>query len=294
MFSLKRYLSFAILVVLFSFSLAKAEPKLYIKDAEHDFGEVEQHKSMKHIFILENKGDEDLEIKEVKPGCGCTAALLSSKIIKPGEKGEVEVTFNSGKFKGNVKKTVSITTNEKPITRSQPASGFGPRIQKLVTEPSRVHTVYINATINYDKVKDDALKRAREAAMKRSKEEKGGAPKGAKKPVVKSGETPFLIDVHPKKIILGEIKLNKDYKRTLKLLNLIPNDKKEFKIDKVSVSAPFASVMLKQKNIQPNKPGEVYVTVNVQDPGKNGGNVLIYVKGYAAPLEVPVTWEAVK
>ncbi|MFC1855384.1 DUF1573 domain-containing protein [Thermodesulfobacteriota bacterium] len=148
MFSLKRYLSFAILVVVFSFSMAYAEPQLYIEHKEHDFGNMEQHQTMTHTFVIENKGDDALEIEKVKCYCSCTTISLESNSLSPGERSEVEVTFKSGKFKGDVKKTIYIETNEKPksppVKMPQDALNFDQKEEQAL---GRIHQIYIKATI---------------------------------------------------------------------------------------------------------------------------------------------------
>ncbi|MFC1855385.1 DUF1573 domain-containing protein [Thermodesulfobacteriota bacterium] len=142
-------------------------PILFLKQIGHDFGTVEQHKELKHKFAYENTGTEDLEILDVKPGCGCTAALLKSRTVKPGEKGELEVTFNSGKFKGKVTKKVYIETNE-PRGNSVLSMPIDPSGDKKVgKKDGKVHQVYIKAVVIYDKKKQRVLEEARKAAQKR-------------------------------------------------------------------------------------------------------------------------------
>ena len=54
----------------------------------------------------------DLEIKDIKTSCGCTAALASSKLLKPGEEGTIKVDFDTANRFGKTNRTISITTNE--------------------------------------------------------------------------------------------------------------------------------------------------------------------------------------
>jgi hypothetical protein len=295
MIKLKKTLSITILLssLVLGINFAYAGPKMQFSDTAHDFGEVDQKTSNKHVFKFKNGGDEDLEIINVKPSCGCTAALLSSKIIKPGESGEIEVNFNASKFKGKVKKTVSVETNEEPVVRKEPATpGLGPRIIKEIKEPTRVHKLFITATVKYDPKKEQALKRAREEAMKKSKKErlksaidKKAAKKTAGKNLIDN------IDYQPKKIDLGTIKLNEDYKIMITLKSL--SQENEFIIDKVSVSAPYTSAMIAKLNILPDNPGEVSIAVKVNKAGEvKGGNVYIYVKGVQPPISIPVSWNA--
>ena len=60
------------------------------------------------MFKLENQGNDTLEIKKVKPSCGCTVAILSNNTILPGNTGEVHhicrkiffPTFNQANWHG--------------------------------------------------------------------------------------------------------------------------------------------------------------------------------------------------
>ncbi|MEW5767553.1 MAG: DUF1573 domain-containing protein, partial [bacterium] len=90
----------------------KAQPDIHFEELSHNFGEIGQGVQVTHVFKFKNRGDTDLYIEETKASCGCTAALLSSKIITPGDTGEVKVTFNSGKFKGPQSKSIYVTSND--------------------------------------------------------------------------------------------------------------------------------------------------------------------------------------
>jgi len=42
-------------------------PKLFIKERSFDFGQVKEGSSAEHTFRVQNKGDQVLQIKKVKP-----------------------------------------------------------------------------------------------------------------------------------------------------------------------------------------------------------------------------------
>ena len=53
-----------------------------------------------------------LIINQAFATCGCTVPTWPNKPIKPGERGEIEVTYNGkGKFPGHFQKTVTVRTN---------------------------------------------------------------------------------------------------------------------------------------------------------------------------------------
>ena len=90
---------FFLIIILFltasTLSFADKGPRISFTTDHHDFGNVLQGKTVEYTFRFENKGTEDLLIKEVTTSCGCTAALVSSNTVKPGENGEITVSYDS-------------------------------------------------------------------------------------------------------------------------------------------------------------------------------------------------------
>ena len=78
---------------------------------EHDFGTITQGENVSHIFKFKNTGKSDLLITDAKGSCGCTVPEFPRTPIKPGESGEMKVTFSSAGRNGMQSKTVDITTN---------------------------------------------------------------------------------------------------------------------------------------------------------------------------------------
>jgi hypothetical protein len=96
-----------------------AAPKISIESARYDFGEVFEGARVEQVFRFTNTGDASLVIDRVRSSCGCTAALVSSTVIHPGESGEVSTTFDSYRFRGSISKTVFLYTNDplQPVTQ---------------------------------------------------------------------------------------------------------------------------------------------------------------------------------
>jgi hypothetical protein len=115
----RSFTSGLILLVCLLAGNAWAAPKLLVEQSIFDFGEVLQGQKVRHSFIFSNGGDEPLLIEKVKSSCGCTAALVSTKTLAPGENGEVQANFDSTRFHGAVTKTVSLYSNDpaQPITK---------------------------------------------------------------------------------------------------------------------------------------------------------------------------------
>lgn len=83
---------------------------------EHDFGRLIQGEKVVQVFHFTNTGDADLIISSVSASCGCTASKFTKDRIKPGEQGQIEVTFDSSGQKGVQNKTVTVLCNGQPST----------------------------------------------------------------------------------------------------------------------------------------------------------------------------------
>jgi len=87
-------------------------PVISFSETEHNFGKVVQGKVVEYTFQLENTGDALLKISDIKTSCGCTAALVSSKILEPGDKGTLKVELDTSHRKGKMSRTISISSND--------------------------------------------------------------------------------------------------------------------------------------------------------------------------------------
>jgi thiol-disulfide isomerase/thioredoxin len=72
---------------------------------------------MHHTFIIKNEGTAPLEIKKVKPSCGCTIAGAYPRKIAPGESGEFPFSVASKRLRNKFEKSITITSND-PSTPS--------------------------------------------------------------------------------------------------------------------------------------------------------------------------------
>jgi Protein of unknown function (DUF1573) len=87
-------------------------PKLVIAAPEYSFGNVKPGTPLTHTFKFRKEGQADLEIKNVKPGCGCTAANFD-KVVSPGKEGGITLKIeDTTGYKGEVWKTADVTTND--------------------------------------------------------------------------------------------------------------------------------------------------------------------------------------
>jgi hypothetical protein len=93
-------------------------PRLVFSESVFDFGKVEQGAQVNHLFRFTNQGGQDLRIESVKTSCGCTAAVISSEVIGPGQEGTISATFDTTRFSGEKAKSVSVYSNDpsQPVT----------------------------------------------------------------------------------------------------------------------------------------------------------------------------------
>lgn len=89
------------------------EPDIRFEKTEHNFGRILQGEKVGYNFIFTNDGDASLVIMDASASCGCTIPKYSEKPISPGEKGSVEVVFDSSGRAGQQSKTVTLKTNGK-------------------------------------------------------------------------------------------------------------------------------------------------------------------------------------
>lgn len=89
----------------------KAAPKLIVASANYDFGSVKEGTEIKHTFKILNDGSASLEIKNVSPGCGCTASEFS-KVVAPGEMGQITLTVNTAGMMGKTERYADIISND--------------------------------------------------------------------------------------------------------------------------------------------------------------------------------------
>ena len=97
---------------LFSCTGLMGKPYIVFSKLEHDFGVIKQEQIVKTIISFENKGDAVLIIKNVEASCGCTGTKVDKMKLAPGEKGNLEVNFNSGHYNGRVSRSIVIHTND--------------------------------------------------------------------------------------------------------------------------------------------------------------------------------------
>ena len=100
-----------------------AQPEIKFENTTYDFGKIkEEGGKVTGKFIFTNVGNEPLELTNVRPGCGCTAANYTKGAIAPGEKGYIEATYNPYNRPGAFNKNIRVTTNEPKFLEDEKAT----------------------------------------------------------------------------------------------------------------------------------------------------------------------------
>ncbi len=103
----KRLLLFA---ALFCTIEAAAQPLISLQTRRHELGSILWKQPVKAIFEIGNRGTSPLLITDVHPDCGCTVAEWTTDSIRPGQVGEISVTYDA-EMLGNFEKQIAVTTN---------------------------------------------------------------------------------------------------------------------------------------------------------------------------------------
>lgn len=126
---------FIVLMLTIGLTYASAQKQAEIKfeKTTHNFGEFsENDPKVSCVFKFTNTGNDLLVIHQAVASCGCTVPAYTKEPIKPGESGEISVTYNgAGKYPGHFKKSITIRTNAKTeMTRLYIEGDMKPKDQK--------------------------------------------------------------------------------------------------------------------------------------------------------------------
>lgn len=93
--------------------IAQGTAEIKFEKDTYDFGEFsENNPKVTCKFKFTNTGTGALVIHQAIASCGCTVPQYPKEPIKPGESGEVTITYNgAGKFPGHFRKSVTLRTN---------------------------------------------------------------------------------------------------------------------------------------------------------------------------------------
>lgn len=99
-------------------------PGIYFPEPVFNFDTIVEGALLKHTFHFENSGESELYLLDVRVSCGCTVASYPKEAIAPGEKGEINVTFDSQNKKKEQNRNIIIISNTYPNESSIQLKGF--------------------------------------------------------------------------------------------------------------------------------------------------------------------------
>ena len=89
------------------------EARIVFDKTTQDLGTFsEDDPVVKCTFTFTNEGNAPLVIHQAIASCGCAVPTYTRMPVKPGESGQMEVTYNgNGKLPGRFKKSITVRTN---------------------------------------------------------------------------------------------------------------------------------------------------------------------------------------
>lgn len=116
-----------------------AQPRFASNTETQELGQIEWKHPVNVQYIVTNIGDSPLVMTYVEPDCACTVAQWTQTPIAPGEKGEINVTFD-GEALGHFFKSVAVYTNAEP---NLAYLYFNGEVVRSVTDFSQTHPYQI-------------------------------------------------------------------------------------------------------------------------------------------------------
>lgn len=84
--------------------------QIRFEEQEHQYGTIQKGGNGDCQFVFWNDGDEPLILQSVKASCGCTTPKYTQKPVMPGQKGVIDVHYNTNNV-GGFSKTVTVVSN---------------------------------------------------------------------------------------------------------------------------------------------------------------------------------------
>lgn len=109
----------------------KTGPILQFLQTTIDYDTIERYSNGTRTFTFYNTGDEPLVIKNVTSGCSCTVPGYSKDSINPGERGEIQASFNT-------RKPIPFNQTLKVYSNSSTGSTSEIHITGVVIDPKKV------------------------------------------------------------------------------------------------------------------------------------------------------------
>ena len=118
---MKKYILFLFLLNLPLYIVAQqsnaTKPAFQFTKEIMNYGKIEQYTNGNRVFEFTNIGGSPLIIKEIKTSCDCAIPQKPTRPIMPGEKGAIEVSYDTSKLGGFIKQITIFSNANQPIKR---------------------------------------------------------------------------------------------------------------------------------------------------------------------------------
>lgn len=131
------YTGYAIIVAEDTARLPKITgPNLTVQEYVGNFGIADEGNIVEHTFTISNTGTSPLQIKNLRPTCGCVSTEIDKRTLQPGEQGKITLHFDThGRF-GKQSEGAYIHSND-PITPIVPLRMSGVLHSAMLTVSQR-------------------------------------------------------------------------------------------------------------------------------------------------------------
>lgn len=89
-------------------------PEITFENLVYDFGKVIEGEKLTYTFHFKNTGKSNLLISYVEASCGCTTSVPPKAPVKPGEKSQIQISFDSKYKSGEMISYLVVTGNTYP------------------------------------------------------------------------------------------------------------------------------------------------------------------------------------
>ncbi|MDC1030276.1 DUF1573 domain-containing protein [Flavobacteriaceae bacterium] len=109
---MKTIVTFFALIFFLNLSIQAQEsgPSISFSSLVIDYGEIDKGSDGIRTFEFTNTGTQPLVIAKVYSSCGCTIPKKPDAPIAPGEKGEIQVKYDTNRV-GPIRKTITVNSN---------------------------------------------------------------------------------------------------------------------------------------------------------------------------------------
>ena len=110
-------------ISLFSQKATENLPEFKFEKEVIDYGKIVQNSERIRVFEFINIGNSPLIITRVLSSCGCTIPKKPEQPIMPGEKGKIEVSYDTSRL-GGFSKAITIFSNAKNARKMIKIKGY--------------------------------------------------------------------------------------------------------------------------------------------------------------------------